>query len=127
MNKERHVQVLCVLVYYYFICMESQPHVRVPNECFFDQPPRPGEPGFDSEFTPIELRRYIQQQRVLEKAVAANEKFNIEQQMKLCAIHAGSLWNAKKDCAELIQEYTRRLKVSPEYGVSKKQKSLVCC
>ena len=100
--------------------MDKQPHVRVPNECFFDQPPRPGEPGYDSEYTPLDVRRYIQQQRVLEKAVAANEKFNLEEQLKRCAMRSGSLWNAERKCAELIDQYTRRLRHSSEYGVSKR-------
>ena len=96
--------------------MDKQPHVRVPNECFFDQPPRPGEPGYDSEYTPLDVRRYIQQQRVLEKAVAANEKFNLEEQLKRCAMRSGSLWNAERQCGELIDQYTRRLRHSSEYG-----------
>ena len=63
--------------------MDKQPHVRVPNECFPDQPPLPGEAGYDSEYTPMELKRYIRQQRVLEKAVAANEKFNLQREMTM--------------------------------------------
>mmetsp|Transcript_19252 Transcript_19252/g.32671 ORF Transcript_19252/g.32671 Transcript_19252/m.32671 type:complete len:126 (+) Transcript_19252:12-389(+) len=96
--------------------MDNQPHVRVPFEGFFDQPPRPGEVGYDSEYTPGELEQYKRQQKKLEQEVYAAEKRQLETALKTCILKSGSMWNAQVHCGDILQEYTRRLRYSTEFG-----------
>lgn len=97
--------------------MDNQPHVRVPFEGFFDQPPRPGEVGYDSEYTPGELEQYKRQQKKLEQEVYAAEKRQLETALKTCILKSRSMWNAQVHCGDILQEYTRRLRYSTEFGV----------
>jgi hypothetical protein len=98
--------------------MERQPHLRVPREEFFDQPPRQGEQGYNERWTPAELEEYKRQQRGLERMVYAQEKINLEQEIRLCTLRAGSLIVAQRECADLVKEYMRRVPRSPLFGVS---------
>ena len=98
--------------------MERQPHVRVPHEAFFDQPPRAGEVGYDDLYTnTIDLELYKKQQKALEIFVDAEEKKILLRKMTECALKAGNMWNAERQCADLVEEYSRRLPHAPQFGV----------